>query len=146
MTDVTLSIEKGWAVSALEIDYARKPGEPTPQIFLQGVNSRGNIAYTTRMTKAEAGELGAVLLALSGTEQGNLLTALRTALEAIQAHDRKLDDPHGDGSSRDAESPTGDDYNEVTGILQPLYDLLGMVGPLSPWEARNPAKAGESKP
>jgi hypothetical protein len=72
-----------------------------------------------------------------------LMTVLRNALTAIQAHDRKLDDPRGDGSGNDAESPTGDDYNEVTGLLQPVYDMLGMVGPLSPWEVRFPAKEGE---
>lgn len=65
-----------------------------------------------------------------------LMDTLRTVLARIQAHDMRLDDPHGDGSGNGAESPTGDDYNDVTTLLQPLYDLLGMVGPFSPWEER----------
>lgn len=72
-----------------------------------------------------------------------LMDTLRTALGHIQDHDMSLDDPHGDGSGNGAESPTGDDYNDLTARLQPLYDLLGMVGPLSPWEERSKQAAGE---
>lgn len=63
-----------------------------------------------------------------------LTYTLRTALERIQAHDQKLDDPNGDGSGNCAESPIGDDYNDVCALLQPLYDILGMTGPFSPDE------------
>jgi hypothetical protein len=69
----------------------------------------------------------------------DLQATLRSALQAIMDHDKKLDDPRGDGSGIDAESPTGDDYNEVTALLQPLYDALGTIGPCSPWDVRNPA-------
>lgn len=64
--------------------------------------------------------------------KGEVIARLRTALEGIQAHDRKLDDPNGDGSGNDAESPTGDDYNELCSIIQPLFDMLGLRGPMSP--------------
>jgi hypothetical protein len=60
-----------------------------------------------------------------------LLTTLRTALQKVMDYDQALDDPIGDGSGRGALSPTGDDYNALCGILQPLYDALGMTGPLS---------------
>lgn len=68
------------------------------------------------------------------------LATLRRVLEAVHAHDMTLNDPNGDGSGDSAQAPTGDDYNEVTGLLQPLYDALRMVGPCSPWEARHPTK------
>ncbi len=67
------------------------------------------------------------------------MSTLQTALEGIQAHDRHLDDPRGDGSGDNAQSPTGDDYNEVCGLLQPIYDALGIVGPLTAWDQRKPA-------
>lgn len=60
-----------------------------------------------------------------------VMAKLREILTDIQAHDRSLDDPHGDGSGNDAESPTGDDYNDLCGIVQPLFDMLGLRGPLS---------------
>lgn len=76
------------------------------------------------------------------SKQNALMSALRNQLQAIMDHDKGLNDPNGDGSGDNAQSPTGDDYNEVCGLLQPLYDALGMVGPCSPYSERHPAGEG----
>lgn len=41
-------------------------------------------------------------------------------LAQLEAHDARLDDPHGDGSGRDAQCPTGDDYNDVMQLVRGL--------------------------
>jgi hypothetical protein len=87
-------------------------------------------------------EVMAALARVNAPAPDALLATLRNQLQAIMDHDRKLDDPNGDGSGDNAQSPTGDDYNEVCGLLQPVYDALGMVGPCSPYSERNPAKGG----
>jgi hypothetical protein len=53
--------------------------------------------------------------------------AAARALRTIAAHNRKLNDPHGDGSGRDSEAPTGDDYNVVLDALEELAELLGIT-------------------
>lgn len=72
----------------------------------------------------------------------DLMATLQSVLATIQGYDKAMDDPNGDGSGDNAQSPTGDDYNEVCGLLQPLYDALGMVGPCSPYSERHPAGEG----
>ena len=51
---------------------------------------------------------------------------LQRLWDEITAHDTKLDDPNGDGSGDGAESPTGDDYNEIVAMvyhaLSPILD------------------------
>lgn len=42
-------------------------------------------------------------------------------LAQLEARDARLDDPHGDGSGRGAQCPTGDDYNDV---MQLVWGLL----------------------
>ena len=54
---------------------------------------------------------------------------VRVRLLHILAHDRNLDDPKGDGSGVDAESPTGDDYNDVVSALSPLFTMIGEKWP-----------------
>lgn len=50
--------------------------------------------------------------------------AAARAMRAIGEHNRKLNDPHGDGSGRDAQSPTGDDYNVLLDAVEELAELL----------------------
>lgn len=57
-----------------------------------------------------------------------LIATLQRILTAAEEIDQKLDDPHGDGSGDDAESPTGDDYNDLYGTIVPLArDALAKV-------------------
>ena len=57
--------------------------------------------------------------------------ALERLWDEITAHDRKLDDPNGDGSGDEAVSPTGDDYNEVVSMV--YHVLAPMLGRPHPW-------------
>ena len=54
------------------------------------------------------------------------LDAAERALRIIREHNCKLNDPYGDGSGRDSEAPTGDDYNTVLDALEELAELLGV--------------------
>lgn len=42
----------------------------------------------------------------------------QTVIDTIVAYNAKLDDPHNDGSGRDARPPTGDDYNELARLIR----------------------------
>jgi hypothetical protein len=52
-----------------------------------------------------------------------MLQAIRSVVSAARAVDGRLDDPHGDGSGRDAQAPDGDSYNELWACLEPLFEI-----------------------
>lgn len=51
---------------------------------------------------------------------------VRGVLQAIQAHDDRLNDPKGNGSGDGAQPPTGDDYNQIYCLLWPLFSRLNI--------------------
>lgn len=85
---------------------------------------------------AAHGGVGLFFLRVSGVLDGSIVDhlparvkvledALKTLFAAVQAHDQQLDDPHGDGTGNDAESPTGDDYNELGGLIDRAKSAVG---------------------
>jgi hypothetical protein len=56
-----------------------------------------------------------------------LLATIHHVVDAVRRIDHELDDPHGDGSGRDSESPTGDSYNELWDCLDPLFSIVDKV-------------------
>jgi hypothetical protein len=58
---------------------------------------------------------------------GFLLATIHHVVDAVRRIDQELDDPHGDGSGRDSESPTGDSYNELWDCLDPLFSIVDKV-------------------
>lgn len=57
--------------------------------------------------------------------QPGFMATLRGVLADIRAHNGNLNDPDGDDSGDNAQSPTGDDYNTILEFLAPLYALTG---------------------
>lgn len=55
-----------------------------------------------------------------------VIAAAETALRAVGEHNRRWNDPNGNGSGDDAQSPTGDDYNVVLDHLAYLSELLNI--------------------
>jgi hypothetical protein len=53
-----------------------------------------------------------------------LLNAVRCFVDRVTAHNDNLNDPRKDGTGIDAQVPTGDDYNDLLGMLVPLAATL----------------------
>lgn len=53
-----------------------------------------------------------------------IMTKIRDAVGAARKIDDTLNDPHGDGSSRGAQAPSGDSYNELWDAICPLIALV----------------------
>lgn len=85
--------------------------------------------------QAAVDTLSLIKNALAGTdtpiavEPGQLLLTLRGILADVRAHNGNLNDPEGNGSGDNAQSPTGDDYNYLLELLGPLYALTGEAAP-----------------
>ncbi len=92
------------------------------------------------------GKAGGGLIAFRNTEGGGttvdvyrtdptvevrteLHIALRAALRDVLAYNNRLNDPHGDGTGTDAHSPTGDSYNDLLSIIEPLFQVAGIDAP-----------------
>lgn len=55
-----------------------------------------------------------------------IFDAARRAVNLARERNLQLNDPHGDGSGRDAQAPTGDDYNLLLDAMGELADVLGI--------------------
>lgn len=89
----------------------------------------------------DSGTIPSCVITADGEPPATMAT-LRKVLAEVNAIDKALDDPRGDGSGIDAESPTGDSYNELCSAIQPLFDMLGLAGPCSPPGDQEPKAGG----
>lgn len=78
----------------------------------------------------DSGTVPACVITATG-KAPDTLAVLRSVLAEVNAIDKAINDPRGDGSGNDAESPTGDSYNDLCSAIQPLFDMLNIKGPLS---------------
>jgi hypothetical protein len=51
--------------------------------------------------------------------------AMTEFFDDVDYHNRKLNDPKGNGTGDDAQSPTGDDYNALLGMIAKLRGKVG---------------------
>ena len=111
----------------------------SPEVFLEPIGWRGDIGRARLVVPfTHVAALRDALIAILAEPATVTLigpdpatSALQVALTAIMDHDKSLNDPDGDGSGNNAQSPTGDDYNALCGLLQPLYEVMGIAGPLT---------------
>lgn len=58
------------------------------------------------------------------------LEALKKMRRQLTAMEKKMDDPHGDGSGTDARAPDGDDYNRLFNLME--GGLIALIRRLNP--------------
>jgi hypothetical protein len=86
--------------------------------WIKGHTNR-SIVRTERGPSATAGTTQ------QATDQADpLLAAVRRVVTKARALELGLNDPHHDGSGRDAESPNGDSYNELMDFVELLFPFV----------------------
>jgi hypothetical protein len=86
------------------------------RIYVENKASRGNLLHWRAL-----GIVG------NPPNAARLLSTVMKVVHAVRRINQELDDPHGDGSGRDSESPTGDSYNELWDCLDPLFSIVDKV-------------------